>query len=400
MKKYYSITLFVSLFLMLLLLLSICGCRDNVKKIDYSDKYVFGQDSQENCIALQGCAVTAESRKSYYYLCEDNKFIYVVDKTRKKCMPLCNKTNCLHDKEATPEDCNAFLGVTADNIIFYNDYLYYSSSKEYTDKDGVLHTVNEINSIALDGSSKTNVFSTEEYTIWSFKIHRGFMYADMTLIGSEGNSEGKNSSLYKISIEDTSKITQFLPYKEYSKIKGFLVLDTRFYGNNLILLFNKLDNNNGEERILINYDLQTDKWINLSEKLKVNVTSFFTVCKDNIYYGAKNKVYKCDFQGNNQSCIIDGGDSEFSEFKDYTYFNPLTNDGENVIINVANDDGISRDVIFYNCDNDKTEIHKLKGANQADSGGDEKSLIYKADNSLYFYDKMEKKTYTIYDFES
>ena len=90
----------------------------------------------------------------------------------------------------------------------------------------------------------------------------------------------------------------------------------------------------------------------------------------------------------------------FSEFKDYTYFNPLTNDGENVIINVANDDGISQDVIFYNCDNDKTEIHKLKGANQADSGGDEKSLIYKADNSLYFYDKKEKKTYTIYDFES
>ena len=122
---------------MLLLMFSICGCRDNVKKIDYSDKYVFGQDSQENCIALQGCAVIAESSKSYYYLCEDNKFLYVVDKTSKKCMPLCNKTNCLHDKEATPENCNAFLGVTADSIIFYNDYLYYSSSKEYTDKDGV-----------------------------------------------------------------------------------------------------------------------------------------------------------------------------------------------------------------------------------------------------------------------
>lgn len=399
MKKYYSLHLFVSLFLISALMFSICGCSKTEKKLNYSDKYVLGQDSQENCIALQGTSVLAESDKSYYYLCSENKFLYVIDKKSKKCMPLCNKTNCLHENETKPEDCNAYLGFDAEQIIFYNGSIYYSSSREYTDKDGVKHTVNEINKVSLDGSSKSNVFSTEKYTIWSFKIHRGFIYADMTLISSDGQSEGKDSSLYKISLNDTSKVTEFLSYKKYNKINGFLVVDSRFYGNNLILLFNKLNDNNEEERILVNYDLQTDKYINLSEKLKVNVDSFFTVCKSNIYYGVGNKVYKCDFNGNNESCIIDGSNSEFAKFKGYNYFNPLTNDKENVIVSVASDDGTSQDVIFYNCDNNKTEIHNIKSENQTDVGGDENSLIYMNNNTLYYFDKENDKSYSIYSFE-
>lgn len=387
-----------SLFLLIILIIfTLCSCN-RTEEIKLLDSYVFNQDSQENCISVGSVEKVAESSESYYYLSEFNKFVYIIDKTSKKCMPLCNKPDCLHDKESMPENCNAYLGTMANNIVLYNDYLYYSSSREITDKDGVVHTVYEINKITLDGSSKSNVFSTEEYTIWSFKIHRGYIYADMSLIDSEGCSEWSNSALYKISIEDTSKISEFLSYYKYSDTYGFLVSDTRFYGNNLILLFNKLNSDNKEERILVNYNLKTDEWINLSEKLNVNVTTYFTVCNGDIYYGANNCVYRCNLNGDNQICVIDGADDKYNNFSNCIYFNPLTNDGENVLVSLANDNENSDSVIFYNCKTDEIEIHTIKTQNQADIGGDGKSLINKLDNSLYFYDKIEKKAYTIYDF--
>lgn len=59
---------FLVLFLMLILSIpTLSGCGNNSNKISYANKYVFGQDSQENCIETQGVANLAESKDCYYY---------------------------------------------------------------------------------------------------------------------------------------------------------------------------------------------------------------------------------------------------------------------------------------------------------------------------------------------
>ena len=69
------------------------------------------------------------------------------------------------------------------------------------------------------------------------------------------------------------------------------VCDTRFYGNHLFLWITKLDGTK-ENSYLINYDLQTDKWENLSEKLEVNINSMFTIFNDKLIFANGSKVYE------------------------------------------------------------------------------------------------------------
>ena len=107
------------------------GCGEKANEISYANKYVFGQDSQENCIGTQGVASLAESKDCYYYVNSENSFLYVIDKKTRKCMPLCNKTNCLHDKETSPKKCNAYISSSSGQVIYYDDNLYYTSERIY-----------------------------------------------------------------------------------------------------------------------------------------------------------------------------------------------------------------------------------------------------------------------------
>lgn len=391
---------FLVLFLMLILSIpTLSGCGNNSNKISYANKYVFGQDSQENCIETQGVANLAESKDCYYYVNSENSFLYVIDKKTRKCMPLCNKTNCLHDKETSPKKCNAYISSSSGQVIYYEDNLYYTSERESTDKDGVVHFVTDIVCSSLDGSTKKTIYSTEKYNIYNFKIHRGYIYANLILIGKNG-AESYDASLYKIPLKENSKETEFLPFKKYYDKKKISVTDMRFYGNNLILEFNKFLGNDDGYNILVNYDLKTDKWINLNKKIKDNVDSFITVCNGNIYYSIDNKVYCCDLNGNNIKCIFDNSKKAIKQVAGLKYFDPYSNDGKNVIISVSDDKDVSKNVIFYDTDTGKTEIKHIPSEMGVRVGGDENSLIYMYNNTLYYFDKEKDKSYSMYKFDN
>ena len=174
----------------------------------------------------------------------------------------------------------------------------------------------------------------------------------------------------------------------------------RFYGNNLILEFNKFLGNDDGYNILVNYDLKTDKWINLNKKIKDNVDSFITVCNGNIYYSIADKVYCCDLNGNNIKCIFDNSKIAIKQVAGLKYFDPYSNDGKNVIISVSDDKNVSKNVIFYNTDTDKTEIKHIPSEMGVRVGGDENSLIYMYNNTLYYFDKEKDKSYSIYKFDN
>ena len=377
----------ISAIMLLVMFLIPCGCSNNSLDIDYSDAYVFGQDSQENFIAYQNRCHLAESDDSYYYI-NNNGFIYVIDKATYNCRPLCSRNDCLHDKEYNYDKklkCNAFLNILDDydSLIYYNSNLYFNTDKEYKDKDGYKRTKYEIYKLSLDGTKRDIVYSTTDICIWSFKIHRGYIYFEGSNLDNDGTALGSNSALYKVSVDGKGETTELFPYYKYGIQKNMIVSDTRFYGNHIFLMIDY----GGEavsQKYLINYNLQTGKWINLSEKLEVNAKGFFTIFNNKLVFANGNKIYECDFNGNNEKEILDCK----KILDSYKYYNPLTNDGENLII-TASDDGETADKLIFCNKNYEAKVYKMPFAFIAETGCDSNVFItFNSDDSrLYLIDK-------------
>ena len=109
----------------------------------------------------------------------------------------------------------------------------FNRSRIKTDKDGVTYELNEICKISTDGTNREVLYSTRDYTIWDFKIHRGYIYFDGSKKDNEGAAEGSNMALYKVSADGKGNTDELLPYYKYDILNGMSVCDTRFYGNHL-----------------------------------------------------------------------------------------------------------------------------------------------------------------------
>lgn len=404
MKNINRIVISITL---LIITLTFLGCSNNNLDIDNSDTYIFGQDSQETFIAYQSRAYLAESEDSIYYINSDNGFLYVIDKETHNCLPLCNKSDCLHDKETSDskkQKCNAFLGLCpSNNISYYNNKIYFNKKTEYKDKDGVSYTAYEIYKLSLDGTKRELVYSTTEFYIWNFKIHRGYIFFEASKYDEEVGFSGSSSALYKVSVDGNSEAEEVLAYYKYGIQINMIVMDTRFYGNHIFLLIDYIDtdNNSTESRYLINYDLQTDEWENLSEKLDINIESMFTIFNNKIVFSNKSRIYECNFDGSNEKEILNCTDI----LDGYQYYNPLTNDGENLIITPCNDEDVSEYLIFCNSDYEPS-VHKMPFAFLAETGCNKESLIIYSSNDciLYNIDKsklsVNTQTNTLYTFEN
>lgn len=378
---------------------TLSACGENNLKIDNTDTYVFNQDSQENFIRYGSQLYFANGEKAIYFLNNYNGFLYVIDKATHKCQSLCNRSDCMHDRETSFEkkqECTAFLNSSFKSLVYYNNSIYFQAVEDKTDKDGVRYELNEICKISSDGTNREVVYSTRDCTIWSFKIHRGYIYYEGSKKDTEGAADGSNMALYKVSADGKGDATELLPYYKYDIQKGMSVCDTRFYGNHLFLWITKLDGAN-ENCYLINYDLQTDKWENLSEKLKININSMFTVFNDKLIFANGSKVYECGFSGEDQKEILDcigllGG---------YQYYTPFTNDGENLIISAANDENEADKLIF--CDKSyKATLKNMPFEFTAEIGCDSSCFVdySEEEKTLYYIDKSNtENTEKIYTFE-
>lgn len=362
---------------------TLSACGENNLKIDNSDTYVFNQDSQENFIRYGSQLYFANGEKAIYFLNNYNGFLYVIDKATHKCQSLCNRSDCMHDKETSFEkkqECTAFLNTSFRSLVYYNNSIYFQTVENKTDKDGVSYELNEICKISSDGTNREVVYSTRDCTIWSFKIHRGYIYYEGSKKDTEGAADGSNMALYKVSADGKGDTTELLPYYKYGIQKGMSVCDTRFYGNHLFLWITKLDGAN-ENSYLINYDLQTDKWENLSEKLKININSMFTIFNDKLIFANGSKVCECSFNGENQKEILDCS----SILGGYQYYTPFTNDGENLIISAANDENEADKLIF--CDKShKATLKNMPFEFTAEIGCDSSCFVdYNEEGKTLFY---------------
>lgn len=143
----------------------------------------------------------AESPDGYYYRTSD--FVYYIDKQTMTGVPLCDKPDCLHEKETDPEkvtDCNACLPRTSgDPLIAYIDgYLYVAS----TQVNANLMNEGEVNNILVrmnpDGSKRETVLQFP-HTAAHYLIHRGYLYyTDATYSETESGELDAVYGVYRI----------------------------------------------------------------------------------------------------------------------------------------------------------------------------------------------------------
>lgn len=387
-----------SITIILCLLLSIIGCTEK-KTYNNSDEYIFGQDSQENFIRYQNQKYIAESENAYYFINTNNSFIYIIDKKSFILKPLCNKSNCLHDKETSltqRKKCNAYLNTFFESLVYFDGNLYYQGFTEKKDKDGNICQSNEIYQLSLDGNKRTVIYSTSDYIIWNFKIHRGNIYFQASKLEPDGTSNGYHSAMYKKSLTEKDAPIEFIPFYEF---ENTIILDTRFFGNYCFVYGEFINGENESEKILLKYNINDGSYYNLSKKLLHNIDSMFTIYNNRIFFSIGSKIFMCDLNGENQREIIDCKDY----LSEYEFFVPYSSDGNHLFISPSNTDGSSNKVIVLD-DKFNVVVQDLPFAFSAYIGCDENVFIVTnysdgAENTVQIIKKSDYSNQVIYKFE-
>lgn len=164
--------LFLSMFTILI------SCSKE-KKVENPDSYVFGQDYQYMFYNFDTYNFDLIEGEWGYYLVH-NDFIYIIDKQTMKIAPLCNKPNCLHDKEMQSNkllQCNAYLNPGDTFITFqlqyYNGSIYYLNTIMNMENANMQY---ELYKLSADGSTRDKVLTLTSGTIKAWSIHRGVFY--------------------------------------------------------------------------------------------------------------------------------------------------------------------------------------------------------------------------------
>ena len=372
MKKIISLILSLSF-----VLLTFSACNDSAPKIDSSDEYIEGQDAQENCIAYQMTANVASSPDSYYL--STLNYLYVIDKKTHKCMPLCTRPDCLHENEKPSYNCEAS---DKGGIVFYMNSLYYQTEEEKTDANGVKYRVWEICRMNPDGTDKTVVFQTSEFLIWRFKMHRGYIYMEISYPNDGGGYSSQNAVIIRVPV-DGGEVEQIEELKDNRSL-----LDLRFYRNNMYLLYEEavegVDENDYPD-YLWHYDLTTMERENLNEKLDYPICFLFTIYNGKILYTDSKtwtKLCECDLDGSNNRIVTDFEDV-FGKGT-YEYYTVLSNDGEKLLVSASKpvsteDESIIGDKIMIVCDKNYENIESYDIPE-----GSQLNMFFEPESMLFF----------------
>lgn len=140
---------------------------------DLGEGYIAGKDDQPH-FSSETTGSLVESETHFYF--HQGDYIYAISKVNMEATPLCNKPDCLHNKEtdySRLEYCNAYVGISFAGMEYHEDSLYidYWDIKS-TPTQYALHKVN------IDGSGHTEILRSG--LVSDFLIHRGILYLPYT----------------------------------------------------------------------------------------------------------------------------------------------------------------------------------------------------------------------------
>ncbi len=283
--------------LLLPILLLAAGCNSSPPEEDLGDTYQMGIDHQYFFSPLY--TTICESEDSYYWMRGGNSgYLYMKDKKTGETTALCNKPDCLHDKEADDSresDCNAYYP-TCQGIAYSQGKIYVLSSAGGEDINRKYAVIYEVDT---SGSARKEFYRSEKQ-ISTFIVHRGYLYLSFSdfvrdFEDYENNPElmeGCKCEVIRIRLDNPSQEPEVV-WEETEKPCQINMMSA--YGNQVYLQVTANDMPGFQV-----YDIQT-KSISIPE---TEVGSFTVPVVNhhlllfNVGESTSRKVYETDLKGN------------------------------------------------------------------------------------------------------
>lgn len=309
------------------------SCGEQPLEINYSDKYIENQDYQYMYADGFGHSSVQKSDNGYYIAV--NNFIFYIDGKTMNATPLCNKSNCLHDRETDEEklkECNAYLPdyaeYTRNSIQLYNSKIYFlqlDSADSAEDVDKYLFYEMDTES----GSRKLLLTYTDgKVKFWA--VHRGYIYfkAD-NYISSDDSGELKAQNgtgfnkLFKLKLgesnpkmiydfENTDGIYKMQLSNSFTVYGNHIYIGYSGYKNeeayNKVISADEKDFESVASEVLCGYlhiDITNDETSIILDGSEENSKVFNCFYNGNLCYSQNNSVYVSELNGSNSELLAD-----------------------------------------------------------------------------------------------
>ena len=160
--------------LLLPILLLVAGCNSSPPEEDLGEDYIMGTDQQYYFYTNYG--LMCESEDSYYWLgTTSGLHLCMKDKKTGETTIMCNKPNCLHEKEPDSNrkmECNAYFP-GCERMTYYQGKLYiHAAIHKGIDPNDDYQAIYEVDTA---GSTRKEIYRSEE-DLGTMITHRGYLY--------------------------------------------------------------------------------------------------------------------------------------------------------------------------------------------------------------------------------
>lgn len=304
----------------IILVLTICmiaGCGKSATK----DSYVEGTDFQYQYLdSFASLNKQAKGKKASYFVI--GSYIYQLDEKAGLLTPLCNKSNCLHDKEKDEkrmEECNAYISEDA-GIAYMDGYIYTVMLK--CSENDICDTLYKISE---DGATKEKVYQWNGQVVDNWCVHRNVCYFVEHTYNADGQEFYK---VKKLQLGGMGKKKPKIIYEPETNITVFALGALSAYGNHLYINVDgaktkdvkkvaKKDWAKKSYNKTFQYDLKKNTISEIrvpqqSETEQVSTITFWQNkllihvmdCEKLHQYDAKSNVYTADLDGKNVTVLL------------------------------------------------------------------------------------------------
>lgn len=284
----------IVLFCLFACCINLTGCTS----AEYTDSKDEEHDSQ-NYWGGTGHELAA-SENGYYFI--DSSMLMFFDRESKRCVPLCNKTDCNHllgDKS-----CDAYLNpwiyMSSCGIYYYDKNIYILGAENENSNNINLYKISE------DGSKRTKLGymfkgDLEEGISIDMNIFKGYAYYSL-----KSYSENKSTcELYRLSLDGKGKpelVDSFEGYSsEYLRIRGaggYLYYQTSYCA----------EKNSDYSGDIYQYDIKKKR----SKKMVTDYYQDYTIFGNQLFYNKDAQIIKMDLSSQKESLAFEKeGETKF-----------------------------------------------------------------------------------------
>ena len=164
-----------------------CGSQAVVESSYYGEEYQQGTDyNYSSYYFLQNGQSMICTEQGYYFIA--GGYLFFTDSAESQAVPLCFKTDCLHQEETDPKqipNCDAFLGGQVTQTCFlgyYQDHIYTICLDKATGYDNLVE-------MKLDGSDRRVLYMIDNTNMpQGMFMHRGVIY----FVNKQKNLDGES----------------------------------------------------------------------------------------------------------------------------------------------------------------------------------------------------------------